>query len=198
MHQPSVADVKVLTQRMTRALGAAGLPRDMGAALRSLAGDYIRDHDHLATLLTEAAPEDRLETYEALRPHLKFAAHPLDWYVARAKEMAERQKLPVLLPDGKLAEFRPAQDISTTQKQVEGILQQALAAKTLILRCSKCTQVEKFFGTDGETKVDVIIRARRKGWIYDGRGKTPVEICPECPTSLREAHEAHFGKVSNG
>lgn len=172
----------------------------MAAAIAHLSAQYVRNHDHFSRLLTEMEPGLRREMYEAMRPHLKFESWPLDKYVARAAEMAEREKLPVLSPDGKLLEFRPAHDLSSAQKHAQDILDRELASRTLYLHCSKCTAEGIFYGHEGQTKADVTIKARLAGWVYDPRGSSdatgfnPTEICPTCETSLREAHEAHYGK----
>lgn len=188
-------DVMADGQRMRRALRGAGLTDDFAAAIGQLAREYVRDDRHFTELLSDTEPEMRRDVYEAMRPHLKFQAKPLDWYETQAKERAEREKLPILGPDGKLLEFRPTQDVSSALKHAQALLDEAVAEKTLILRCRKCTVVEKFHGLEHETKVDVILKARKKGWIYDGRGETPAEICPSCETSLRGPHEAHYGKA---
>ncbi len=182
-------------QRMRRALRGAGLTDDFAAAIGQLAREYVRDDRHFTELLSDTEPEMRRDVYEAMRPHLKFTAKPLDWYETQAKEQAEREKLPILGPDGRLLEFRPAQDISSVEKRAQEILDEAVAEKTLILRCKKCTALEKFFGLEHESRIDVIKKARRKGWVYDSTGKIPAEICPNCETSLRAAHEAHYGRA---
>ncbi len=181
--------------RMRRSLRAANLPSDFGTALAQLARDYVRDDKHLTEILADTPPEMKRDVYESLRPNLKFTAKPLDWYETQAKEQAEREKLPILGPDGRLLEFRPAQDISSVEKRAQEILDEAVAEKTLILRCKKCTALEKFFGLEHESRIDVIKKARRKGWVYDSTGKIPAEICPNCETSLRAAHEAHYGRA---
>jgi hypothetical protein len=192
----AIVDLKKM-QREASAVGVMlrrhGLPSDMGEVIALLAGT-IRDHRHFQTLLTSVEGEDRHELYESVRPHLRFTANPLDWYISEAGKMAEREKLPILSADGKLLEFRPAQDISSAQKHAQGLLEKALAERTLAMRCGKCTAQETFYGHEGQTRVDVILKARRAGWIYDGTGEKPIEICPACETPLRAAHEVHYGK----
>ena len=179
---------------------AAGMSSDMGAAIAHLASGYVRDHDHFSRLLTEMEPPLRHEMYEVMRPHLRFEAWPLDQYIAHAGEMAEREKLPVLGPTGQLLEFRPAQDVLPSRKQAQSILEREMAARTLYLHCAKCTAEAIYYGHEGQTKADVVIKARRDGWVYDPHGSSdatgfnPTEICPTCETSLREAHEAHYGR----
>lgn len=195
----AVVDLGAAQREHRHALAAmrrAGFTGTMGEAIAAIGHNYVRDHKHFERLLTEAGPKLRQELYDALVPHLRFRAKPLDVYVASAGQMAEREQLPVMDQNGMLHEFRPAQDVSSVQKQVEGLLAEALAERTLILRCGKCTRIEKFFGTEDETKVAVITKARRAGWVYDNSGEDPAEICPECFTPLREAHESFYGKPS--
>ena len=179
---------------------AAGLSVNFAAAIAHLSAEYVRDHDHFSRLLTEMEPSLRHEMYEAMRPHLKFAPWPLDQYIAHAQQMAEREQLPMLSPTGKLLAFKPAQDVSTGVKQAQAILERELADRTLFLHCAKCTTEAVYYGHESQTKADVVIKARRDGWVYDPQGASdatgfnPTEICPACETSLREAHEAHYGK----
>ena len=145
----------------------------------------IRDHKDLETKLTSAPPQLRTLIYETLKPNLKFKPWPLDRYVASAGRMAEREQLPVMDASGMLHEFQPARDARTVKMDVEDILTAALAKRTLVLTCAKCTRQQTFFGVGDETPVAVVLKARRAGWIYDYKADPPVEICPACPTSLR-------------
>lgn len=166
-------------------LRRANLPTDFGEAIRQLART-IRDHKHFETILTSCTAEERQELYDAVVPNLSFTAKPLDKYVASAGQMAEREQLPVVLPDGRLGPFKPARDVSSVAKDAENAIAQALAERILIVVCSKCTREDKFYGVGRETNVDVVLKARRAGWIYDYTVRPAVEICPACPTSLRE------------
>jgi len=110
-----VIDFGRLTQQSSFVKGIlrrAGLPSDIGEAIAALA-KTIRDHKHFETQLTSTDAESRQMLYDALRPHLRFEAKPLDVYVASAGQMAEREQLPVLGEGGKLLPFRPAQDVMT-------------------------------------------------------------------------------------
>lgn len=162
-----------------------GLDTDFGKAIGAL-GKLVRDHRHFERLITECEPEMRQELYDSLRPHLKFSAKPLDVYIADAQQRAEREQLPVLMENGHLRAFTPARDVSSSVKDAENAIAKALAARTLTLVCSKCTQEAKYYAVGEETNLDVILKARRDGWIYDYRARPPVEICPQCPTSLRK------------
>jgi len=137
----------------------------------------IRDHKHLETFLTSIeSAADRQEVYDSIRPHLRFQAKPLDVYVASAGQMAEREQLPILGEDGRLHAFKPASDV---RSQAQETLDRYMAEKSLTLTCYKCLFEESFYALNDETKVDVTIRARKAGWVYDiAKDK---EICPKCP-----------------
>lgn len=169
---------------VAKALKKFGIPSDIGAAIGALAST-IRDHKHFETLLTSCDAEERQILYDSCLPHLKFKAWPLDRYVASAGRMAERLQLPILGPNGELLEFRPAQDVNTIQKAAEDAVAAEIARRTLTLTCAKCTHQQSFMGVGDETPVDVILKARKAGWVYDHIAQPPREICPKCPTSLR-------------
>lgn len=169
---------------LQRSLKKFGLNTDINQAIAQM-GRLVRDHKHFERLLTEAGPELRQELYDSLRPHLKFVAKPLDVYVADAGKMAEREQLPTIGPDGMLHEFQPARDARSIEADVEDMLASALAKRTLVVTCAKCTRQQTFFGVGDETPVAVVLKARKAGWIYDYKADPPVEICPACPTSLR-------------
>lgn len=169
---------------VAKTLKKFGLPSDIGAAIVALAST-VRDHKHFETLLTSCEPEERQMLYDSCLPHLKFTAWPLDRYVASAGRMAERLQLPVLGPNGELLEFRPAQDVKSAEKRAEQAIAAELAKKTLTLTCAKCTRQQSFVAVGNESPVDVILKARKAGWVYDHIAQSPREICPECRTSLR-------------
>ena len=135
----------------------------------------IRDHKDFSTKLTSAPPHLRTIIYECCKPFLKFEARPLDRYISMAQEMAEREKLPTMDANGNLHEFQA----------VEVGLAKSVATKTLTLVCHKCTREQEFHAVGNETNVDVVLKARAAGWIYNHLASPPHEICPDCPTSLR-------------
>jgi len=141
----------------------------------------IRNHKDLETKITSAPPHLRMIIYEIVRPHLTFEAWPLDKYIISAKQMAEREKLPTMDEAGRLWEFQPPQDVKTAEKAIAA----ALAVRTLTLTCGKCTVQEQFHAIGNESNVDVILKARAIGWIYDYKADPQREICPKCPTELR-------------
>jgi hypothetical protein len=148
----------------------------------------IVDHADLERKLTSAPPALRGVIYETVVPHLKFKAWPLDRYVASAGRRAEQQQLPTVGADGKLHEFRAATDVSSLEKLAEDALALSLSKRTLIMVCAKCSRQQSFLAAESETPLSVIIRAREAGWVYDYIARPPVEICPSCPTSLRQVN----------
>lgn len=135
----------------------------------------IRDHKDMETKLSSAPPHLREIIYEAVKPFLKFKAKPMDKYIVSAKQMAERERLPTMDERGNLHEF----------KAVEVLTAKELSTKTLVLICHKCTREEKFYAIGKETNVDVVMKARKDGWIYNFMAMPPYEICPNCEISLR-------------
>lgn len=163
-----------------KALTKFGINLDIGQAIAQLAGT-IRDHNHFQRLITETEPAMRHSFYDSVRPHLKFRAKPLDVYIAEAGQMAEREQLPMLMPDGTLQEFRPAQDVSSAQKEIA----KSVAARNLTLNCTLCTREETFYCVGNETPVTVIMKARKAGWIYN-----PVSMSEHCPTCMSARTDA--------
>lgn len=143
----------------------------------------IRDHKHFAAVLASAPPELRQQIYDVCRPNLTFKAQPLDVYISRAAQRAEAEQLPTVDENGHFRPFSPASDVGSLERVAGDAIAASLAKRTLTLVCSKCTRHGLFYAVGEETNVDVVLKARRDGWIYDP--KRDCEICPECPTSLR-------------
>jgi hypothetical protein len=156
-----------------------GLPADFGLAIGML-GATIRDHAHFQTLLTGISGEERQQLYDAVRPSLKFKAKPLDQYVSAAASRAEREQWPTQDKEGKLHAFKPARDADTAKRDVEDAIAAGIAERTLTVQCADCERTQAFFQVGLETHVDVVLKARRAGWVYDYKAFEPVEICPEC------------------
>lgn len=165
------------TAFIKKALKHFGLPSTVGEAIAALART-IRDHKHMETLLTETLPEDRQDFYDAIRPHLRFQAKPLDVYVSGAGQMAEREQLPTMDAQGMLHPFKPSADVKSLEKHAGEILAQAIAKRTLTVTCHKCLAQEQFYQVGDETEVGVMIRVRAAGWVYDAHRET--ETCPKC------------------
>lgn len=70
-------------------LPALGSPSVVVALAR-----IVEDHEHFMELLRACDPQLRRDMYESMAPYLNFKALPLESYIIRAKELAER--LPVV------------------------------------------------------------------------------------------------------
>jgi hypothetical protein len=146
-------------------LQARGLPGlEESGAVEALAF-LVEDHRHFMELLRACEPSLRRDMYEAMSPHLRFPARPLDYYISTAKEFAEAAQLPVLDEYGFLQEYS-----IPTVKTVE------IPATELWTRCSKCGKEAIFVGTD---KPDAIYTMRSAGWAWDETAKQ-AHICPDC------------------
>lgn len=133
----------------------------------------IRDHEHFKRQLFSVKAEKRRIAYAALRPHLRFAAKPLDVYEAEMKLWAETHQIPIF--DGSVypREFKPA------EVRLEELAQEALRQNHhekhggLELVCAKCAAT-KIFG--GKYRKDAERESHQDGWRSDGV-KT---YCPDC------------------
>lgn len=164
---------------INRLLGESGLAQLTDPGLPSQLAALVRDEVHFKSLMLACEPEHRTAMYEAMAPNLHFRLRPLHEYLIEAQREAEARQLPTIDEAGKLHEFRPA-ELRTVQSIVEG----ALLEQHLTVTCRKCTRQETFHGA---RKADAVDAARRAGWIYDGTGPTPFEVCPDCPASRNAA-----------
>lgn len=198
---------------INRMLQSHGLGRlEDGNRLLSQLGYLVRDHEHLRSLIGRCPPEDRVAMYESLKPSLRFAAWPLDVYVARTADLADRKNLPTLKPDG---DFQFQSDARATglcvceaivsirydddmtpicktcgrpvadpdQAVAQDAVNWALAKEQLTVTCMKCTKVAYFAG---DTRAEAIWRARNDGWsIWEHEGQKR-EVCPDCPVGGRK------------
>ena len=150
---------------------------DPSAMVRQM-GFIIPDHDGFRALLATCEPEYRTGMYNALKPHLRFEAKPLDVYLAEAGSMAEAKQLPTIGDDGgSLQPFR-AREIMTPEYIAQQALEQALLQHHLTVTCRKCTKQAQFHGA---RKADAVQAAREAGWVYDTLTGAGREICPDCP-----------------
>jgi hypothetical protein len=151
-----------------------------GAGLMAQLGFLVEDHEHLRSLLVRCEPENRSAMYDSLRPYLRFAAKPLDVYIAESAEKAAREGLPTVDADG-VIQFRPTPTyaVDSETAAAQAAVDEAFAKHTLIVTCRSCTKQEAFSGV---SKADAVQKARSAGWVYyeDANGKAQ-EICPDCP-----------------
>jgi hypothetical protein len=102
--------------------------------------------------------------YEAMTPHLRFKAKPLEEYVIAAKEHAAAAELPVLDSAGNLRPYTMP-DVVTEVREFE-----------LWVQCHRCQKEALFFG---ERKADAIHAMRTSGgWAFDEMEQQ--HLCPEC------------------
>lgn len=162
---------------LKKVLRQVGLPLSINEAIAALART-IRDHKHFERILTEIGPAERQDLYDSVIPHLRFTPKPLDVYVAGAGQMAEREQLPTLDEKGNLRAFRPAADVDSVEKHAQELLLQSMAKRRLTVICHRCLAEENLYQIGDETRVGVVIRLRKMGWVYDPQRET--ETCPEC------------------
>src|ERR1019366_1880367 len=122
--------------------------------------------------------QDRADFYEQVRPHLKFAPEPLDVYVARAGQRAEREQLPIRDEAGQMHSFQVPK--IGVDRVAEEAMAKSIAARTLTLVCQKCFYAKNFYALESETPTATIRRAREEGWVYDYKSEPVREICPRC------------------
>jgi hypothetical protein len=137
-----VLDDRARVNHELRKLGFGGL--DDPNLIPSIAF-FIKDHDQFRNQLFSVLPEKRRIAYEALRPHLRFAAKPLDVYEAEMKQLAERQQLPGFNPaTGEVIPFK-AGSVNLDILATEAIRQNRHEKDSgLVLCCAKCTVQEVF------------------------------------------------------
>lgn len=102
-----------LIARINHYLQMRGLGRLDDPGLLSQFAFLVQDHDHLRSLLVACEPENRGAMYQALAPHLRFTARPLESYLIEAAADAERRQLPIITPDGKLEGYKAPEVKST-------------------------------------------------------------------------------------
>lgn len=139
----------------------------------------VTDHEHFRQLLTRWEPSERQIIYETLRPHLKFRPLPLDVYLAKSADLAERKQLPSYdAATGVLKEYAPPEvglKATASTAILEDIHRQS--GRRLTVACVKCTTVAEYSGT---TLVDATIKARKDGWVYSEVNGKPQETCKRC------------------
>lgn len=119
----------------------------------------VRDHDHFRTVLMGVVPAERVNAYEAMRPHLRFQAKPLDVYVAEAADLAARKEY-----DSTAIDVLAEKAIAQSRHEKDG---------GLTVKCSKCTKVELF-------RAASVDQARKAAHTAGWRGDGKRDYCPGC------------------
>lgn len=173
-----------------RKLGFGGL--DDPNLITSIAF-FIKSHEQFRGQLFSVLPEKRRIAYEALRPHLRFVAKPLDIYEMEMKELAEKQQLPGFnSATGEIVPFKAGsvdldlianQAIKQNRHEKEG---------GLTLVCATCTVQEVF---RAKLRKQAEKESHAAGWRSDGRKNwcpkhvpercTMTLACQECPVEQK-------------
>lgn len=148
----------------------------------------VQNEEHFRELLMACEPQKRANMYNSVRSRLRFRVGTLEAIIAEGKRIAEAKQLPTL--DEKTGALIPFKVPEVGEKKLEEVATQAIsktfyesnAKIRLHVVCGKCTADALFYGLPGETRVDVVLKARRKGWKWqksevDGEG---IELCPKC------------------
>ncbi len=168
---------------------------DMNKMLRSLMVDpesgevgqigmYVRDHEHLRSLLNTCAAESRYDMYCDMVPYLRFAPKPLDVYLSETADLSDRKQLPIITADGGLRAHPGAPDVMSLEYIANRAILEERAKERLLLVCGKCTRGAEFIG---ERKADCVADARIAGWAYDAGSK--FERCPKCMAGSHESYQ---------
>jgi hypothetical protein len=167
--------------------------------LRFVVSRVIKTHEQFRELLNRCEGSKRYAMYEALHSALPFQAKPLDVYIAELADLAERKQLPIVQPDGTLAEFkvpeissqpaaisdRPDEALEAAycrpaeEKLAQALVEETAAEKFLELVCRSCTRGETFAGWNKDA---AIAKAREAGWrdVYSTARQEHAELCPVC------------------
>jgi hypothetical protein len=143
----------------------------------------VEDHQHFMTLLRACEPGLRREMYEAMSPHLRFRAKPLEDYIIAAKEHAAAAELPVLDEDGMLHSYMMP-NIGVVELEVPEI--------ELWIGCARCDRGVIFLG---DRKLDIIHNLRIAGWAYDESAQQR-HLCPQCLEEVPDAVDQASGQTS--
>jgi len=140
-------------------------------------------HQAFRGLLMSTAPDQRRVAYEALRPHLCFAAKPLDVYEMEIKQRAEREQWDVYNRESHYTEPFKVGEVESDEYRLNRLAQEAIeqqahakAGGVLELVCTKCTYAHQF---PGKTKKDAQKTAQSAGWRWAERNGVIKIYCPK-------------------
>jgi hypothetical protein len=143
---------------------------------------FIKNHEQFMKQLFSVKPAERRHAYNALRPHLRFPAKPLDVYEAEMKDLADRQQLPIF--DGS-AYGKP---YKTTEVRLKEVAEEAIAQNLhekeggLTVACNKCKGTKIF---RAPTRKAAERAAHAEGWRSDGeKCWCPEHVPARCTMTL--------------
>jgi len=138
----------------------------------------IEDHDHFRKVLFSIPPEPRKIAYNAMRPHLTFAAKPLDVYEAEMKRIAEQEQWNVNNDNSVYSQPFKVQDINLEMLAQEAIqqMEHEKAKGQLELVCTRCTKAGYFPAPKRKQAYEA---AHREGWRWAERNGVMKTYCPE-------------------
>ncbi len=157
---------------INRVLKARGLPTLEAPGVIEALAFLVEDHTHFMELLRACDPHLRRDMYESMKPHLRFPANPLDYYVGRAKEHAAAAELPVMDAQGILHPYM-IPSVSTVE----------VPPAQLWAKCGTCGKEAIFLGA---TKADAVFTLRSAGWGWDEFDDSNA-ICPQCLDGMPDA-----------
>jgi hypothetical protein len=162
-----------------KTLGFAGL--EDNSVLQQIATLYTT-HESFRGLLMSTEPKERRNAYEALKPHLCFAAKPLDVYEREIHEKAEREQWDIWDGSPYPKPFKVS-EIESPEYKLEKAAQEAIeavehekAGGVLEMVCSTCTKAEHF---PAAKRKEAVKTAHNAGWRWDERNGTKRTFCPE-------------------
>jgi hypothetical protein len=150
---------------INRVLKARGLPSLGEPGVVEALAFLVEDHRHFMELLRACEPGLRRDMYEAMSPHLRFTAYPLEVYVIEAKERAAQ--LPTVDATGEL--HAPTVPVLESP-EVE-----------LWVKCARCGKESIFCESDEHAGKRA---ARLAGWTLDAATDGDQHVCPNCEDAL--------------
>jgi hypothetical protein len=162
-----------------KTLGFGGLEdRNLFAQIATL----YTTHDSFRGLLMSTTPDQRKIAYEAIRPHLRFVAKPLDVYEREIKEKAEREKWDIYDGTAYPKPFKTG-EIESAEYKLDKVAQEAIEATewekakgALEMVCTKCTIAQWF---PAAKRREALKAAHDAGWRWDERNGVKRTYCPE-------------------
>jgi rubredoxin len=136
-------------------------------------GEWIDKHKFLRDMLAECDAKYRVEMYEAIKPHLKFAVKPLAHY----ESMTTERMGGLISKRVARVEGRAPHPIEIGGKKYRSASASEATNAIATLHCQKCWKKKRFVA---DTPVGALIAARNAGWK-----RVPEKwTCPSCVKKL--------------